>query len=270
MLEMSSHSELAPFTIQEASYPSLRGKTVLITGGASGIGMYMVQAFCTQGAEVHFLDINAGEGKRVSEIVAQLTGARPSFLQVDLINIAELRGAIASIERNSGAITALINNAANDDRHELADIEPDYWDQRMNVNLRHQFFAAQAVLPGMQKAGGGTIINMGSISWMVHCDNMICYTTAKSAVEGLTRTLSRECGVHNIRVNSIVPGWVMTDRQVSRQKKIDARALLEFKNRQSLKSYLLPDDIARMALWLTADDSRMVTGQTMIVDGGVV
>lgn len=164
----------------------------------------------------------------------------------------------------------LINNAGNDDRMPLEDVSQEYWDERFAVNLRHQFFAAQAVIPQMAAEGGGSIINMGSISWMRGVAGLVFYTTAKSAVMGLTKSLAREVGARNIRVNSIAPGWVLTESQVERAKRVYQGKFSEYLDAQCLKEHLLPPDVARMALWLAADDSRLVTAQTFIFDGGVV
>lgn len=270
MLERSNHEELRPVEIKAASYPSLEGRGVVITGGGSGIGMYLVEAFCGQGAKVGFIDRNAGAAAHVVGACTQMTGNAPSFVQADVTDIEALQSAIDTLGSEIGPITTLINNAGNDDRKPLADVTPDYWDERMNVNLRHQFFAAQAVLPAMQTAGGGAIIHMGSNSWMQGAPGLIFYTTAKSAIQGLTRCMAREVGEGNVRVNSIAPGWILTERQVGRAKAIYQGKFDEYLDRQCLKEFLLPPDVARMALFLAADDSRMITGQTFIVDGGVV
>ncbi|NJS39547.1 MAG: SDR family NAD(P)-dependent oxidoreductase, partial [Rhodobacteraceae bacterium] len=191
-LETSDHPELVPKVIAAASYPSLAGKSVLITGGGSGIGMYLVEAFCAQGARVGFIDINATESARVADVVEASTGNRPAFAVADLTDISALRAAVSALRAEIGPITALINNAGNDDRLPAEEVTPDYWDARINTNLRHQFFAAQAVMGDM--AQGGVILNMGSTSWMQGAAGLICYTTAKSAVQGLTKSLAREVG----------------------------------------------------------------------------
>ncbi|NJS38531.1 MAG: SDR family oxidoreductase, partial [Rhodobacteraceae bacterium] len=179
-----------------------------------------------------------------------------------------LRAAVSDLRAHIGPITALINNAGNDDRLPAEEVTPEYWDARINTNLRHQFFAAQAVMGDM--AQGGVILNMGSTSWMQGATGLICYTTAKSAVQGLTKSLAREVGARGIRVNSIAPGWILTERQVSRAKAIYQSKFDDYLTRQCLKEFLLPPDVARMALFLAADDARMITGQTFVVDGGVV
>jgi len=269
-LETSDHAELVPVAVAEARYPSLAGKGVLVTGGGSGIGMYLVEAFCRQGARVGFVDLNAEAGERVAEVCAATTGTRPAFAAADLTDIEALRAAFARLRAETGPVTGLVNNAGNDDRLPVEAVTPGYWRERMAVNLDHQFFAAQAVLPEMAAVGGGAIVNMGSNSWMQGAAGLIAYTTAKAAIEGMTRCLAREVGERRIRVNSIAPGWILTERQVGRAKAIYQGKFDDYLARQCLKEFLLPPDVARMALWLTADDSRMVTGQTFVVDGGVV
>jgi len=269
-LESSDHPELNIATIDAARYPSLASVPVLITGGASGIGMYLVEHFCQQGCQVAFLDIDEAGALRVVDHCVDRFKVTPIFEPCDLTDIASLQSAINRVSEQFGSPRVLINNAGNDDRQTIDSLTPDYWDERMAVNIRHQFFAAQAVLPGMVEAGGGSIINMGSNSWMQGAPGLIAYTTAKSAVQGLTRCLAREVGGQRIRVNSIAPGWILTERQVSRAKALYQDKFDDYLQRQCLKEFLLPPDVARMALWLAADDSRMVTGQTFIVDGGVV
>ena len=243
-----------------ARYPSLDARNVLITGGASGIGAQMVARFAQQGARVGFLDFDAEGGAQV----AAVTGA--TFVQCDLRDIPALRAAVARLGAALGDITVLVNNAARDDRHALEDVEAEYWDERMATNLRHQFFCAQAVVPMMRRAGGGSIINLGSISWMNRAGGMPAYTAAKAAVRGLTRGLARDLGPDRIRVNEVVPGWVHTERQKALWLTPDSEARSQAN--QCLKGAVMPDDIARMVLWLAADDSAMVTAQHFVVDGG--
>ncbi len=243
-----------------ARYPSLEDRAVLVTGGASGIGAQMVTRFADQGAKVAFLDFDAEGGARV----AADTGAL--FIPCDLRDIAALRAAVADAGQWLGDITVLVNNAARDDRHGLETVEPDYWDERMATNLRHQFFCAQSVVPMMRRAGGGSIINLGSISWMNRAGGMPVYTTAKAAVRGLTRGLARDLGPDRIRVNEVVPGWVYTERQIALW--VTAESEARSQANQCLKGRVMPDDIARMVLWLAADDSAMVTAQHFVVDGG--
>lgn len=247
-------------TDQFARYPSLTGRVVLITGGAGGIGAVTVARFAQQGARVAFLDFDATGGAQV----AAETGAL--FIPCDLRDIVALRAAVAEAAARLGDITVLVNNAARDDRHALETVEPDYWDERMATNLRHQFFCAQAVVPMMRRAGGGSIINLGSISWMNRSGGMPAYTTAKAAVRGLTRGLARDLGPDRIRVNEVVPGWIYTERQIALWVTPESEARSQAN--QCLKGRLLPDDIARMVLWLAADDSAMVTAQHFVVDGG--
>ncbi len=245
-----------------AHYPSLAGRVVLVTGGASGIGASIVEHFAAQQSRVAFLDFD----RDAAEALAARTGAR--FLFCDLRDIPALRAAIAEIRAALGPVTVLVNNVARDDRHGWETVEPDYWDERMATNLRHQFFAAQAVAPQMKEAGFGSIINMGSVSWMKAQGGMPAYTTAKAAVHGLSRGLARDLGPYGVRSNVVVPGWIFTERQIALwANPKDEAANLE---RQCLKERLYPPDVARMALWLAADDSRMVTAQTFIVDGGSV
>jgi D-xylose 1-dehydrogenase len=253
---------------QYASYPSLKDRSVLITGGGSGIGAALVQHFAAQGAKVGFVDIAEEPSRRLVEQVAAAGHPRPLFIACDLRDIAALRAAIAEVAAAHGPITVLINNAAHDERHKLEDVTVEYWDDRMAVNLRHQFFAAQAVWPMMKAAGGGSIVNFGSVSWMIGQGGMPGYTTAKSAVMGLTRALARDLGPDNIRVNSIAPGWIMTERQVSLWLTPEGEA--ELMRRQCLKRKLVPDDMARIALFLAADDSSAMTNQTYVCDGGWV
>ncbi|MBY0334583.1 MAG: SDR family oxidoreductase [Acetobacteraceae bacterium] len=245
-----------------ARYPSLRDRVVLVTGGASGIGASMVEHFAAQHSRVAFLDFDRAAG----EATAARTGA--AFLFCDLRDIAALRAAVEEVAARLGPVTVLVNSAARDDRHGLEAVEPDYWDERMHTNLRHMFFCAQAVAPMMRAAGGGSIINFGSVSWMKAQGGMPAYTTAKAAVHGLSRGLARDLGGHGIRSNVVVPGWIFTERQEQLWAKPDAVA--DTLARQCLHEKLYPPDIARMVLWLAADDSRMVTAQSFIVDGGAV
>jgi len=243
-----------------ATYPSLRNEAVIITGGASGIGASIVEHFAAQGARVGFVDIDEAAGR----VLAAKAGA--TFIACDLRNIEELRNAITTFTRDLGPPLALVNNAARDDRHSIEDVTPEFWDERMATNLRHQFFAAQAVAPAMRARKRGSIINMGSTSWMLSLGNMPAYVTAKAAVQGLTRGLARDLGPDLIRVNTVVPGWIMTERQVKLWLTPEGEA--DLKKNQCLPEKLYPDDVARMVLWLAADDSRMVTAQDFVVDGG--
>ena len=249
-----------------ASYPSLIGRTVLITGGGSGIGAAIVEAFARQGAKVSFLDIDATASATTCEAVKAATGASPMFLPCDLRNIPALQAAIATVCERLGPISVLVNNAASDTRHGWDTVTADYWDERMASNLRHVFFACQAVQPMMAGIGGGSIINLGSTSWRMGHGGMPAYTTAKSAILGLTRSLARDFGPANIRVNSISPGWVMTERQVKLW--LDAEGEQRLERGQCLKRRLQPADIANVVLFFAADDSGICTSQDYIADGG--
>jgi len=249
-----------------ASYPSLRDRTVLITGGASGIGASLVEHFAAQGARVGFIDIDAAAAEKLLHSLGE-AARRCHFVAADLRDIALLRAAIDETRsRLGGPIAVLVNNAARDDRHPIDTVTPEYWDERMATNLRHQFFAAQAVKDGMIAGGGGAIVNMSSISFMLAQGGMPVYLTAKSAVVGLTRALARDLGKHGIRVNAVMPGWIMTERQVALWLTPEAEA--EMLRGQCIPQKLYPPDIARMVLWLAADDSRLVTAQNFVVDGG--
>jgi D-xylose 1-dehydrogenase len=243
-----------------ARYPSLKDRVVLVTGGASGIGAEIVAQFADQDARVAFLDFDRENGEKV----AARTGAL--FLHCDLRDIAALRAAIGQARDRLGPIAVLVNNAARDDRHGLEAVEPDYWDERMHTNLRHMFFCAQAVAPMMREARRGSIINFGSVSWMKAQGGMPAYTTAKAAVHGLSRGLARDLGGFGVRSNVVVPGWIFTERQ--ERLWATPEAVAEALERQCLHEKLYPPDIARMVLWLAADDSRMVTAQHFVVDGG--
>ena len=247
-----------------AVYPDLAGKTVLITGGASGIGEAIVRRFAGQGSQVGFLDIKDAEGRALAEEL----GPTVRYAHADLTDIAQLRAAIAGLRDAMGPITVLVNNAAHDERHRTEDVTPEYWDNRIAVNLRHQFFAAQAVLPDMKTAGGGAIINFGSVSWMVGQGGMAAYTACKSAVLGLTRSLARDFGPDNIRVNAIAPGWIMTRRQKELWLTPDGER--ELMDRQCLKRQLVPDEIARVTLFLASEEASACTNQHYVVDGGWV
>lgn len=268
---MTIHPELVPkLEVTVARYPSLAGRSVLVTGGGSGIGASLVEHFAAQGCKVAFIELDEAVALKTADAVERATGSRPYFEIADLRDIAAMQVAIASLADKAGPFTVLVNNAGNDDRKPIADVTPEYWDERQAINLRHHFFAVQAVVDAMAGAGGGSIINMGSISWMRGAAGLIFYTTAKSAVMGMTKSLARELGERNIRVNSIAPGWVLTERQVVRAKAIYQGKFAEYLEVQCLKEHLLPPDIARMALFLAADDSRLITAQTFIVDGGAV
>lgn len=251
-----------------AIFPSLKGRSVFITGGGSGIGESLVRHFCAQGSKVAFVDIAEDAGRGVQQAVISAGHEAPLFIPVDLRNIETLQAAISTAAERNGPIEVLCNNAGNDDRHQTEDVTVEYWDDRVAVNLRHHFFAAKAVRPQMKSVGGGSIINFGSITWMVGDPDCPVYVTSKAAVYGMTRALAREFGPERIRVNCMVPGWVMTERQMRLWLTPEGERQLE--DRQCLPDRLQPSDIARMALFLAADDSRMCTSQQFIVDGGWV
>lgn len=253
-------------TQPNAIYPSLRDRVVFVTGGASGIGAEEVTQFARQGAKVAFVDIADGAANALVETFRKAGHPAPHYQHCDIRDIAALQAAIASAAAALGPITVLVNNAANDQRHDYQDVTVDYWDERMATNLRHQFFAIQAVAPMMKAAGGGSIINFGSISWHTNSGGMPAYTTAKAAVEGLTKGMARDLGPDGIRVNTVIPGWIMTQRQIDLWLTPEAEANLM--QAQCLKTKVYPDDVARMVLWLAADDSRMCTSQLWVVDGG--
>ena len=250
-----------------ATYPSLKGKSVVVTGGGSGIGEAIVRRFAGQGSKVGFIDIADEPSKKLA---AELTAAGHSvhFEHCDLKDIPALRIAIDNIRKVNGPIAVLVNNAAHDQRHATPDVTPEYFDERMATNLRHQFFCAQAVLPDMQAAGGGSIINFGSTSWMVGQGGMAVYTSAKSAVLGLTRSLARDYGPFNIRVNAIAPGWIMTERQKTLW--LNEESEKELMARQCLKRKLQPDELARATLFFASDEASACTNQQYVVDGGWV
>jgi len=251
---------------QFAIYPSLKDRVVFITGGGSGIGAEEVRQFAAQGAKVGFVDIAEEPSRALSSNLKERGYPEPFFQKCDLKDIGSLRAAIAEAAGRMGPITVLVNNAANDERHKWEEVTPAYWDERMATNLRHQFFAIQAVAPMMKQAGGGSIINFGSVSWHALQGNMPAYTTAKAGVEGLTRTMARDLGPDKIRVNCVIPGWVMTQRQIDLWLTPEAEKNLM--QAQCLKEKVMPVDLARMVLWLASDDSLMCSAQSWIVDGG--
>tara|TARA_A100001011_G_scaffold395047_1_gene488958 strand:+ start:3717 stop:4487 length:771 start_codon:yes stop_codon:yes gene_type:complete len=251
-----------------ASYPSIADKVVLITGGASGIGENLVEHFVKQKARVAFLDIQEDLGKNLEIKIYKKYKLKPLFIKCNLKNINELKNSINIVRKKLGLISILVNNAANDERHDIDSVTPEFWDDRMNINLRHYFFASQSVYKDMKELGAGNIINIGSFSWMLAQGGMPGYTTAKSAIMGLTRSLARDLGVHNIRVNCVVPGWIITKRQ----KKLWLTPEIEKKQleRQCIKRMLIPDDISKVVLFFASEQSSGCTAQNYIVDGGIV
>ena len=249
-----------------AQYPSLADRVVVVTGGATGIGATMVEHFAAQGARVAFLDIDRRAGETLAAKASADSRHAPLFVPCDLRDIDALRDAMATVRKQFGAIGVLVNNAANDQRHTIDSVSRQSWDDGIAVNLRHQFFAAQLVADDMRAARAGSIINLGSISWMVKQGGMPVYTTSKAAIRGLTRSLARDLGPYRIRVNTIVPGWVMTEKQLRLWVNEDADRQIE--QSQCLPGRLHAADVARMALFLAADDSAMCTAQDFIVDAG--
>lgn len=245
-----------------AIYTDLEAKHVLITGGASGIGAAIVRQFAAQKSKVSFLDIAAAAGAALAEE----TGAR--FLRCDVTDTAALRAAIAAARAAQGPVAVLVNNAAHDQRHKTEEVTPEYFDERIAVNLKHQFFAIQAVLADMKSLGGGSIINFGSTSWMIGNGGMAIYTAAKSAVLGLTRSIARDYGPDNIRCNALAPGWIMTERQLKLWVTPEGEETLM--RQQCLKRKLQPDEIARFTLFLASDESSAATAQQFVADGGWV
>jgi D-xylose 1-dehydrogenase len=251
-----------------ARYPSLRHRVVVVTGGASGIGERIVAQFARQGARVAFLDIQNEAGTQLVKKISGEADTEPYFLPCDLTDTAAIRDCLQSIMAEFGTVDVLVNNAGNDTRHSVEGVTPAYWDRAMAVNLRHQFFVSQAVIPAMKKAGRGSIINLSSISWMIPSTGLPVYVTAKAAIVGLTRTLAHELGADNIRVNCILPGAILTERQKKLWFTKTYKA--EILSRQALKRMILPDEVARLALFLAADDSSAITSQSYVIDGGWV
>jgi NAD(P)-dependent dehydrogenase (short-subunit alcohol dehydrogenase family) len=251
-----------------AIYPSLAGRVVFVSGGASGIGADVVEAFAAQGARVGFVDLQVEAGEALVERVAARGEPRPLFLKCDVTDIPALQAAIARVCETLGPIGALVNNAANDRRHQVDEVSVEFWDRTQNVNLRHHFFAAQAVRPQMRQLGGGSIVNMSSTAWRFGAGEMAAYATAKAAVLGLTRALARAFGPDHIRVNAIEPGAVMTERQRQLWYKTE-ESVQAMVDRQLIRRVLLGEEIARMILFLAADDSRMITKQSFTVDAGL-
>jgi len=247
-----------------AQYPSLRDKRVIVTGGGSGIGAGLVEAFVAQGARVAFVDVAEEAARALIERLVG-TGPAPLFRALDLTDTDALRATFAELEEALGGVDVLVNNAANDDRHAIEDVTPAYWDERMNVNLRHLFFAAQAVVPAMRRAGHGVILNFGSISWHLGLSDLVLYQTAKAAIEGMTRSMARDLGRDGIRVNTIVPGNVQTPRQ---EKWYTPEGEAEIVAAQCLDGRIQPADVAALVLFLASDDARMCTGHDYFVDAG--
>jgi D-xylose 1-dehydrogenase len=249
-----------------AKYPSLGGKVVLITGGATGIGASLVEHFAAQGAKVAFLDIDSQAAEALIASLSPRVKHVPAFIRCDITDISALRDSIRQIEEPLGLVDVLINNAANDDRHPWQEITPEYWDQRMAVNLRHHFFAIQSIAPKMIARGSGSIICMSSIAWIIPSTGLPAYVTAKAGIVGLVRTMAQELQGSPIRVNAILPGGILTERQ--RRLWWTPEYEKEILSNQCINRPILPEDVARLALFLGADDSSAITNQTFVVDGG--
>jgi NAD(P)-dependent dehydrogenase (short-subunit alcohol dehydrogenase family) len=245
-------------------YPSLRGKRVVVTGGGSSIGASIVESFVRQGARVYFLDIAEADSRSLEKKLADSTPA-PSYIQCNLTDLAAVKSVFERIHQD-GPVDVLVNNAANDDRHQIGDVTPQYWDDRIAVNLRHLFFCTQAVVPGMKSKGGGAVINLGSVSWHLALPDLAIYQTAKAGIEGMTRGLARDLGVHNIRVTCVVPGGVRTPRQMKlwHTPEEENRML----GQQCIKARVEPHDVAAMVLFLASDDGRLCTAHEYFVDAG--
>ncbi len=251
-----------------ASYPSLRSRVVVVTGGASGIGAAIVEAFAAQASQVAFLDVQAEAGRQLAARLEAAGAPAPLFVECDLTDIAALQTAVAAVIGKLGTVDVLVNNAGNDTRHTVEEVTAEFWDRSIAVNLRHQFFMAQAVLPGMRNAGRGSIVNMSSIAWVIPSTNVPVYVTAKAGIVGMTRTLAREVGKENIRVNCILPGAILTERQ--QRLWFTPAYKAEVMAAQALKRFILPEEVARLVLFLAADDSAAITGQSCVIDGGWV
>lgn len=249
---------------QFATYPSLKDKAVIITGGASGIGAEIVRAYAQQGSKVGFLDLNENNSKALKEEL----GDNVFYEICDLRDITATKNAIDKLTATIGTPTVLVNNAAHDDRHDWRDVTPEYFDERIATNLRHHFFTIQALAPGMIEAGGGSVINVGSNSWWEAVGNFPVYATAKAAIHGLTRTMARDLGNDRIRVNCVVPGWIMTERQ--KELWVTPESVEKHRNRQCLPDLIDPVYVARMVVFLGSDDAKMCSASNFIVDAGSI
>lgn len=259
MLQKTAHAAFG------AIYPDLQDRRVIITGGATGIGAGLVEAFVSQGARIAFVDVQDAEGEALVRRLEGEARHAPIYRHLDLTDVEAVTATIKDLAAELGGVDVLVNNAANDDRHAIEDVTPAFWEERMNVNLRHLFFAAQSVLPSMREAGGGSIINFGSISWHLALPDLILYQTAKAAISGLTRSLARDLGRDNIRVNTIVPGNVKTPRQ---EKWYTPEGEAEIVAAQCLSGRILPVDVAALVLFLSSEGARMCTGHDYFVDAG--
>ena len=250
----------------KVKYFDLENKKVFITGGGSGIGASLVEHFCEQQAEVYFIDINEESSNKLILECKNKKLTIPNFIKCDLLNIKELQNVISKIITEKGPIEILINNAANDERHNIEDVTEESWNDRININLRHYFFTVQSVREAMIKNKGGVIVNIGSASWMIGQGGMAAYTAAKSGVVGLTRSFARDLGEYNIRVNSVVPGWTITERQI--EKWLTPESEADMMKKQCIKKRLMPSDIAKAVLFFSSDQSSGCTNQSYVVDNG--
>ncbi|MBU2994620.1 SDR family oxidoreductase [Octadecabacter sp. 1_MG-2023] len=251
---------------QTATFHDLAGQSVFITGGGSGIGAFLTDGLMAQGAKVAF--VQRSDATDFADEMEQKHGVRPLYMQCDITDISRLKSCIAQAAEAHGPVTVLVNNAANDKRHTTAEVDEEFWDWSQAVNLKAYFFACQAVIDGMRAAGGGSIINFTSISYMMGNTGYPSYTTANSGINGMTRSLAREFGPDKIRVNALAPGWVLTDKQ--KEMWVTPEALAGHLDRQCLKDTLAPQDMVDAVLFLASNTSRMMTGQSLVVDGGVV
>ena len=249
-----------------AIYPDLAGKIVFITGGASGIGAAMVKAFCGQGSTVAFADILVDEARRLADSINAEGPGKAHFIHCDLRNIASLEDSIRSVEQRWGPIQVLVNSAGNDDRHDIGEVTPEYWDERIALNQRHFFFACRAVFPQMAKQKSGSIINFSSIIWRIKQSDAVIYSMAKASIHGLTRTLTRKFGAEGIRINTVSPGAIWTERQIRLWYTPEVEK--EIMSNQSLKQKIFPEDVAKLVLFLASDESSKCTGQEFTIDGG--
>ena len=249
-----------------ATYSDLKDKRVFITGGGSGIGASIVEHFCKQQSEVYFIDINEEASNKLIAHCKNKKNSVPTFIKCDLLNIKDLQNVIKKIINEKVPIEILINNAANDERHNIDDVTEEYWNERMNINLRHYFFTVQSVKQAMIKNKSGVIVNIGSASWMIGQGGMAAYTAAKSGVVGLTRSFARDLGEYNIRVNSVVPGWTITERQL--EKWLTPESEADMMKKQCIKRRLMPSDIAKAVLFFASDQSSGCTNQSYVVDNG--
>jgi len=251
----------------KVKYLDLKDKRVFISGGGSGIGASIVEHFCEQNSEVYFIDIDVKASNKLISSIKKKKLKVPNFIECNILDIKKLQNIIKDIIAKKGPIHCLINSAANDDRHTTDQVDEKYWDNRMNINLKHYFFAAQSVVKGMKKIKSGSIVNLSSVSWMLGEGDKVVYETAKSAVVGLTRSFAQEFGKYNIRTNSVMPGSIATERQIKHW--LTPKYKKQILDKQALKRQLKPEDVARLVLFLSSDQSSGCTKQSFVVDGGI-